>query len=187
MLNILEEQLDELKDLLSNSSISKFEIDCINMPKDRKEFILDERDKSYFSELFEKLDKYKETTIYYFEAKNISDANDLVEKLNEYRYLAKENGRVVPAVGKYNDSKVLYVGVRKGGNRKRDNLSNISARIFQHLGYYYKGSTQGLQLCDWSDKIIYLNIITLGPKANEYLYVLEKLLAKNLKPIIGKH
>ena len=98
--------------------------------------------------------------------------------------------RVIPPKNKNQDSNVLYVGIRRGGVRKRDQLSNLSGRIVQHLGYYERGSTQGLQLVHWCkglDFDINLNVVELENLPNDYLNVVEKILSYHLKPLCGRH
>lgn len=136
------------------------------------------------------LNAIKSSALYWFEAETIEQAQQLKKELEDFR----ENGsktleRAIPAKNKYDNtnSKVLYVGVRRGGVRKRDKLSNISGRIYQHIGCYEKGSTQSLQLHYWAKSSLTLHVLELQEVDNNYLYILEKLFAIKLKPLLGKH
>ncbi|MEN9335522.1 MAG: hypothetical protein RLZZ500_509 [Bacteroidota bacterium] len=87
-------------------------------------------------------------------------------------------------------SKILNVGKRHEGNCKRDGLTNVSGRRVIHFGYYPKGTTQGLQLAHWCTKYtgtLRLKVIALPNEAKEYLELLEKTLAKQLRPLCGQH
>lgn len=143
-----------------------------------------------FSHIFENLNTRLNNCIYWFELKNNEDCLLLVEKLNENRTQLLQDIRVVPPRNKNQNSKILYLGIRRGGIRKRDGLTNISGRMVQHLGYYVKGTTQGLQLAHWCRGLnipIKLNIVELNGLPNEYLNVVEKILSYHLKPLCGKH
>lgn len=143
-----------------------------------------------FYDIFTKLNNKRDNCIYWFELENKENCEILVEYLNRNRNLLFENIRVVPPQNKNRDSNILYLGIRRGGFRKKDGLSNISGRIVQHLGYYHKGSTQGLQLIHWCnglDMKIILNIVELNGLPNDYLNVAEKILSYHLRPLCGKH
>lgn len=97
----------------------------------------------------------------------------------------------VPPHNNNTKSKVIYVGVRQGGVRQYDRLSNLSGRIIQHLGYYHKGSTGALHFLQWASGKnfdITLNVLEIGiPEEKEYLYIIEKFASIALKPLCGKH
>ncbi|WP_348661458.1 hypothetical protein [Croceibacter atlanticus] len=103
------------------------------------------------------------------------------------RFKGTEKYRSTPALNKNTGSKYFYVGVRKGGKRKRDGLTHIAGRIYHHLGCYSKGSTSGLQLVHWSNKTIRLSVLELPKGASKYLYILEKFYAIKLRPLLGRH
>ncbi|MFC4633661.1 hypothetical protein ACFO3O_07065 [Dokdonia ponticola] len=96
----------------------------------------------------------------------------------------------MPATNSNNYDNILYLGVRQGGYRKKDDLTNITGRINQHLGYYKAGTTQGLQLYEYAkgkDFEITLKIIEFDGIEPYLLNVIEKLLAKKMKPLSGRH
>lgn len=139
--------------------------------------------------IFKKLNEIKENhCLYWFELENEELANKLSIELNSYRL----NGiKKVPASNKNKNSKVLYVGIRQGGYTKHNNLTNITGRICQHLGYYKEASTQGLQLYEYSRNKGYKITIKVVEfkrfKHAKYLNIIEKLVAQKLKPLCGSH
>lgn len=151
---------------------------------------LDIRNHSYFKTIFTELDQKKKHCLYWFEFDTNESSTTINNLLNESRISLSERMRVVPVKNLNSESNVLYVGIRRGGNRKYDNLSNISGRLIQHLGYYHVGSTQGLQFAYWANKSdIELNfkVVEFENLPNLYLEMLEKLIAYKLKPLCGKH
>lgn len=145
---------------------------------------------SNFSHIFNDLNLKVSNCLYWFDIKSKNKAFGLNSLLNENRALLNENKRVVPALNSNIESSILYVGIRRGGQRKYDGLTNISGRIIQHLGFYEKGSTQGLQLVHWvnkSDLEVTLFVAEFPELPNEYLEIFEKLVALKLKPLCGKH
>ncbi|WP_299104344.1 hypothetical protein [uncultured Tenacibaculum sp.] len=150
----------------------------------------DIREDQYFKSIFEALNKKEQNCLYWFELESEALAIELNHLLDAKREELKRNLRVVPVKNSNTHSKVLYVGIRRGGIRKRDKLTNISGRIIQHLGYYEKGSTQGLQLVHWAKdtgKEIKLYVIELNGLDNAYLNALEKIIADRLNPLCGRH
>jgi len=185
--NKILEEVNYLNKITSKDyPIYQFPIKCSKMPS-FEEFDFWTRKDTYFSELFLKLDTLTNPCIYWFELENEEFSNEVKATTNLYRSKRNLHNRTIPAKNKNALSKYLYVGIRQGGFRKKDGLSNIAGRIFQHLGYYHIGSTQGLQLVHWSKYDLILNIIELPKEAESYLTILEKLIAMNFKPLLGKH
>jgi hypothetical protein len=80
------------------------------------------------------------------------------------------------------DTSTLYVGCCS--------TIKISDRVHQHLGYYTQEKTQGLQLCHWAKPLaieLQLHVIMLPADARPLATLFEKKLAKELRPLIGKH
>jgi hypothetical protein len=159
-----------------------------------QDYRIDIREDGKFTNHFNKLNSFIGHSLYWFELNTNEDAIQLMHLLNDKRYPLWDreiDKRKVPVDNVNANSNILYVGVRQGGKpRKKDNLTNISGRIIQHLGYYDKGSTQGLQLVHWAKEAnvdIKINVIHFGNIQKEYLYILEKLFALELKPLCGKH
>jgi hypothetical protein len=154
-------------------------------------FSTDIRQEAAFKNMFELLNTKKGFCIYWFECETPEIAFDLVNTFKSKKEYMASNKRTVPPINGNKNSNVLYVGVRQGGFRRKDGLTNISGRMIQHLGYYDKGSTGALQLVHWIDKSqstqITLNVFELNLQEKEYLYIIEKLFAISLKPLLGKH
>ena len=123
--------------------------------------------------------------IYWFEADNESKAEEMIRDLNTFK--AKKTGRSIPAKNNNYGGKCLYIGIRQGGTRKKDSFSFIAGRISIHLGYYHVPTTQGLNLAHWAKEKITLKVMVLPKEASIYLNILEKLYAKQLKPLCGRH
>lgn len=144
-----------------------------------------------FDTLFRTLDNKRNSCLYWFELENEIDCNNLISVLNNNRISLIERERTVPVINTNFNSNVLYLGIRRGGYTKKWELSNISGRMIQHLGYYYKGSTQGLQLAHWAVDTgfdIKLNVTQFEYGfPNEYLEAFEKIMAHKLRPLCGKH
>lgn len=199
----MDEIISEIKAEISNldSNIYIFPFNLQDLPE-HNNYETSIRISGNFKELFIQLNEYTNDCIYWFSTDTKEEALLLKEALNSKRTILKqqkEDTRVTPVTNNNNDSNVLYLGVKKGGcrkytikerKRKEDKLSFIGGRIIHHLGYYKKGRTQGLQLVHWAkdfDININLNVLQLNEKNSPYLYILEKMYAIKLKPVLGKH
>ncbi len=144
-----------------------------------------------FTKLFKALDAKTTNCLYWFEVDTEISCSDLIKKLDKSRATLKKGKRAVPVKNINCDSKVLYLGVRRGGWTEKWKLSNISGRIIQHFGYYKVGTTQGLQLAHWNvaaDLKVTLKIIQFEKDfPHPYLEAFEKIMAHKLKPLCGKH
>lgn len=139
--------------------------------------------------IFNDLNCIKENhCLYWFELENEETAQNLIHELDSYR---KEKIKKVPASNKNKNSNVVYVGVRQGGFTKKLNLTNITGRICQHLGYYHQPNTQGLQLYEYSRDKNYKIIIKVIEFKRfafaKYLNIIEKKVAQKLNPLCGSH
>ncbi len=144
---------------------------------------------SHFEDvIFRKLNKITiNHCLYWFELESNEKATELKLLMNGYGKI--EGCKKIPATNKNSDSNILYLGVRQGGVRG-DGLTNIEGRMNQHLGYYDKPSTQGLQLYEYAkdrDFNITIKVIEFVGMKTYYLNVIEKLLAKEMKPLCGRH
>ena len=167
----------------------KFNFNLNQLPS-INDYKTDIREDKYFKEIFSELNKKEFNCLYWFDCESVEVAEKLNKHMDSKRKELKANNRVVPATNNNLNSKTMYVGIRRGGKRKYDGLTYISGRIIQHLGYYAKGSTQGLQLIHWveeRDLNIELNMVEFRELPNEYLNIVEKLVAYKLKPLCGKH
>ncbi|WP_291119948.1 hypothetical protein [Empedobacter sp. UBA7248] len=192
MTNEITEEIDQKLEniytyILTKKNTYKFNLSHLPEINDYTTNILEA---IHFDEIFKELNKKTHNCIYWFELKDEQKCLELNTLLDNNREKLSDQYRVIPPKNKNQDSNVLYVGIRRGGVRKRDQLSNLSGRIVQHLGYYERGSTQGLQLVHWCkglDFDINLNVVELENLPNDYLNVVEKILSYHLKPLCGRH
>lgn len=147
-----------------------------------------------FCNMFSELQSIKSNCLYWFSVNKIDEASKLKLLISDKKTALwsdkKETCRVLPARNKNEDSTILYVGVRKGSNAKTQKISNIAGRMVQHLGYYKEGRTQGLQLAYYTRNLninVTVHLYELNNCPDEYLYILEKIFAKKLRPICGTH
>lgn len=171
-------------DILSH--FKKLESTVSSIKKNEIEIDLDRCLNEQFKDLFNLLQEISSPVLYWFECYTLEDA---LELKNLFVIKRHELIAVPPLNG--NLSTVLYLGVRQGGKYKREKtFSRICGRIYHHFGLYKVETTQGLKLNKWainSSKKINLNILELDIYENQYLYILEKLYAMELKPMFGKH
>lgn len=157
--------------------IYQFDIDCFEMKDYNYVNVLKESD---FSHIFDVVTKISGPCLYYFEIESDHSAEEIVNRVTEYKLT--QDSKAVPAIKKnFPQSKVLYVGKVKKG---------IWGRLVQHLGYYKVPRTQGLQLFYWTkgtNVSLKMNILEFEHEMADYMGVLENKLAKELKPILGKH
>jgi hypothetical protein len=187
----LEERIDtpfkDLKKIVKGEyPIHQFEFDFLTMPKSG-ELVHGKRREGITKRLFTELEKICTPCLYWFECESEEIATKAKKEIYNFKINKLTHGRTTPATNKTENSKNLYVGIRQGGNQKKNGATNISDRMWQHLGYYSKGSTQGLQLVYWCNYKIKLTVIELPDKAKPFLNIIEKLFALNLKPVVGKH
>lgn len=175
------------KTVITKSEI--FEFKTSDLP-DENIFNTDIRQVPVFRHIFQELNAKKDNCIYWFSLVSDKESEELVQLLDSQRKKLKIENRTVPPRNKNENSKTIYVGIRRGGFIKKSDLSYISGRIIQHLGYYKIGSTQGLQLVHWASKVnfkVFLNVVELKDLPNEYLNVVEQIVAYELKPLCGRH
>jgi NDP-sugar pyrophosphorylase family protein len=193
---VIEKPKFSFEDLfLFDIEIMTFTIDCKNLPEpnysnNKIDYIPN------LVSIVEELKKIHSPCLYWFETETIEESKEIFSLIENYRERSKLEGRKIPAKNNYfkeNNylpNKIIYVGKRHVGIRKHDQLTNIAGRIIIHFGYYAAGSTQGLQLANWSRKYngkLFLKVLPLPKEADTYLELLEKLLAKKLKPLCGRH
>jgi len=158
---------------------------------EHKEFSVFPNDYTPLKYLFEELDKKENHCLYWFELDTLEKAKELNSLIDNYRLKKGQSVyRAVPATNKNKDSKVLYVGIRRGCKNKKG-LTNIVGRINQHLGYYENAQTQGLQLFHYTNNLdfeVTLNVVEFKDLVDPmYLNLLEKMVADRLKPLCGRH
>lgn len=186
--DLLKSKFDQLAQEVINEA-ETYSFNIKDLP-DLNNYKTNIRTELKFIEMFKSLDDKLNNCLYWFEVESSIHCTNLQILLNESRDALRINFRTVPAKNKNLESNVLYVGIRRGGQRKRDLLSNISGRICIHLGYYDKGSTQGLQLIHWAKDVdcnINLKVVQFEALPNDYLNTIEKIIAFKLKPLCGHH
>ena len=150
------------------------------------EIDLDKPLSNQFEEVSSALQNIDKPVLYWFECCDENDAQFMFDLYS----VKRPAERASPPINK-NLSRVLYLGVRQGGKYKRDKtFSRIRGRIYHHYGLYDIATTQGLQLNHWATncgKKLNRIINEFDIDSIEYLYILEKLYALELKPMFGKH
>jgi len=118
-------QFEYLKSTLEQDlTIYEYDINCNEMPS-FEEFDFWTRKERFFGSLFKELDTLTNPSLYWFELENDSFSDEIKNLTNSFREKKKEHRRTIPAKNRNSRSKYLYVGIRKGGYRKKDGLSNI--------------------------------------------------------------
>lgn len=181
LINSLSKKLIESLNYLSKEGVKKefeFEIDCESL-KDYNN--IDIRDSLEFKSIFEKLKDLDGPVLYWFEILSDIDNDIIREKLKEYS--ETNNSKATPAMKKSFDinSKCLYVGKVK---------RSVWGRMIQHLGFYKVSRTQGLQLFHWSKGLnlkLKVHLYEFEPEMADLISIFEIELAKQNKPIVGKH
>ena len=196
--NVKTMEINQLKDFIKNKSkaisenfdhISKngflqsisFEIDVNKLDSKYLDKVNITKDGD-FSEYFQKMIEYENfPAVYFFEI------NDTVEKEEIVTLIKKVNEEFqlnIPAQNyTLKNQGVLYVGKVK---------SCAWGRLIQHLGYHKNRKSHGLQLDFWAKEIkselkLKYTVMFFEENIKEDINILERILAKKLNPIIGKH
>lgn len=131
-----------------------------------------------FRELFDQLKEYKGPSIYVFEVISNHNANEIIDSIKNSKI-----ERPIPAIRKkiFEDSKILYVGKV---------VECFWGRLIQHLGFHEHKNSQGLQLFYWAKELkleLNITIFEFETASKDLMSLFENALAKELKPILGKH
>jgi len=157
--------------------INEFEIDCNSLDDYNH---IDIRESEKFKNLFVDLKKIEGPVLYYWEVTSDHSSEEIVNRIKKYSH--SENSKSIPAIKiNYPISKVLYVGKVK---------KHIWGRFIQHLGFYKVPRTQGLQLFYWAKELcltLKITVLEFEPEMINLMDVLEREIAKELKPMLGKH
>lgn len=154
-----------------------FDISC----SDLEDYNLtDIRKEPKFESLFSDLAKFKGPCLYFFEIKSHQSKDEIIQKITNYSL--SENSKKTPAIkSKIEESKILYVGKVK---------KLVFGRLIQHLGFFKTKATQGLQLYYWAKELnldLNFTVIEFESDMENLMEILENKMAKELKPILGKH
>ena len=145
---------------------------------DEKYLKEDIRDTKKFKEMFAELATIEnKPCVYYFEVLSDVSANEIVNKF-------KTSTKNTPALNSaISQSKTLYVGKVN---------ACVWGRLIMHLGLHTNKTTEsnvhGLHLVDWAkDLNVKFTVLEFEEDMRDLMEVIEKTLAKELQPIIGKH
>ncbi len=135
-----------------------------------------------FSAIFQEMIEYEKfPALYFFEI------NELIEKEEIVNLIKKVNEELqlnIPAQNHTSKNEgILYVGKVK---------SCAWGRLIQHLGYHKNRKSHGLQLDFWAKKVktelkLKYTVMFFEENIADDINILERILAKKLNPIIGKH
>lgn len=158
-------------------AVRTFNFDIDRLPEYLSENI---RTHAAHSAVFDQIAAVKGPVIYVFEIISAHSSETVRAAARSY-----SGPRVMPAFRNENKidftSRILYVGKVK---------SNFLARVLQHLGYCGTEETQGMQLCHYArglDLKLELTVFVLKVDMADMLPILEKAVASQLKPLLGKH
>jgi hypothetical protein len=159
-------------------SYSAFDIDCQSLEDYN---YADIRDSERFKEIFSQLKAVTGPVLYWFEIGSDFSTQDIISEFN--KYIDSGDCKTLPALKKTinYDTNALYVGKVKG---------KFWGRLIQHLGYYKVKATQGLQLYCWTRNLplkMKVHVYEFENNMAELMPIVENALAKELKPLIGKH
>ncbi len=176
---ICENTLKPLEYVSKNGAktINEYIIKCESL----KDFNYNDiREDQNFEILFKNIQKIEGPTVYYFEVVSGHQSDEIVKALKLYSL--SENAKTTPPLNPtYSKGKILYVGKVK---------KKMWGRLIQHLGFYKVNKTQGLQLYYWAMTIpltLKLVVIEFEPEMDTLVGVIEKKIAHNLNPMLGKH
>lgn len=168
----------------SEKNISHYEIDCSQL--DNIFIHQDIRQSEHFKKTFCELEKIeKNPCVYYFEIISDISSQTIVNSL-----VNSDGGGTKPAIKKKYplESNILYVGKVK---------SVVWGRLIAHMGFHthkinpgIQSVAHGLQLRNWAKELnihLRFHVHTFEPEFAEYMDLIERKLAKELNPIIGKH
>lgn len=153
-----------------------FIINCVDLEDYN---ILDITKSPKYRDLFDKLKMMQNgPAIYVFEITSNHKASEIV---NSIRNINIE--RPIPAIRKkiFEDSKILYVGKV---------VECFWGRLIQHLGFHKHKNSQGLQLFYWAKELkleLSITVLEFESNSKDLMPLFENALAKELKPILGKH
>ena len=134
--------------------------------------------------VFDQIAAIKGPVVYVFEIISAHSSESVRAAAQAYR---DKGLRAMPAFRKESKvdytSRVLYVG-------KVKMKAGFLARVFQHLGFWGAKKTQGMQLCHYAcglDLKLELTVFEFEADMADLLPLLEKAVASQLKPLLGKH
>ena len=199
MKEIIIGHLEDIKNIVEKISINNldynnYEFSSVDLPRPDSDFIEFKENKIY-KELQARFKNNKKIPyVYWFEYEGVCGKEKILSSLVAYsanvhkeRFFNTQKSELkffkTPAVKKKtSNSNILYVGkVNK----------DLVGRLQPHFGFYFRSpNTQGLQFRYWLNDLnltITLHYISLPKELVGFTGYLERKLAEELKPIIGKH
>ena len=181
-INEISTEIKKALEIIDNNEIEikSFEFNCNQLKKKFHEN--DITKDSFFGKLFNELKEIEhKPTIYWFEfQKTEFNPNKIFLEFKNYKEQNRE--RKVPAIYKYpKDTNILYLGKSK---------QCLWGRLILHLGFHIDKHSQGLLLNEWAEKLnlkLKFNYCSFDSNMSELISFYEYKLAKNTKPLIGKH
>jgi hypothetical protein len=139
---------------------------------------VDIRESAEHQDVFKRLAEVQGPVVYVFEICSLSSPSAVLAAAKTY-----EGRRTMPAFRSNIDdtSPVLYVGKVKKA---------LWGRVIQHLGFSRTAGTQGLQLYHWARGLaleLKLTAFEFEDDMADLLPLVERAVAKQLKPLLGKH
>ena len=132
--------------------------------------------------VFNQIAAIKGPVVYVFEINSAHSSETVRAAARSY-----DGPRTIPAFRNESKidytSRVLYVGKVKV-------KSGFLARVIQHLGFWSAEKTQGMQLCHYARGLnlkLALTVLEFETDMADLLPLLEKAVASQLKPLLGKH
>lgn len=153
------------------------EIDC-NQLEDWQN--LDIRESEQYGAFFAKIAQFDGPSLYWFEIVSDTPRAEILDALRSY---GSKGERPIPSIKKLPplDTDVLYVGkVVKGS----------WGRLIAHLGYFNRKNVHGLQLYHWTRELnlqLRFHVYEAAPEMYDYMEILERRAAKELRPLVGRH
>lgn len=174
----------KMEENYTEKNISHYEIDCSQL---NSKFIhQDIRQSEHFKKTFYELEKIeKKPCVYYFEIISDISSQAIVNSL-----INSDGVGTKPAIKKKYPlkSNILYVGKVKNA---------VWGRLIVHMGFHTHKTNPGIQsiahglhLRNWAKELkihLRFHVHSFEPEAAEYMNIIERKLAKELNPIIGKH
>lgn len=129
----------------------------------------------------EMINHEKLPALYFFEINEIIEKSEIITLIKNVNEKFQLN---IPAQNNTSKNKgILYVGKVK---------SCAWGRLIQHMGYHKNRKSHGLQLDFWAKEIktelkLKYTVMFFEENIADDISILERILAKSLNPIIGRH
>lgn len=184
--DFIEDSIIKLKEAQINLNNNQIKSISIGSEYFNKKFLKDD-DVTQLTEDFRVLKTKKNPILYWFELSTSKNNIEIRNKYQEYRESTKNGTLNYRNTSSYKtkpnyNTKTLYVGkVEKA----------FWGRLVTHLGYNVSKKTAGMQLYHWYNYAEYgtikLNYIEFNTDMKHLIVILEKKLAKQLQPLIGRY